>query len=155
LKGVAARKLPGTTLKNATGATVYTPPQDPSKIVMLMRDLEHFINDPEQFNADPLIKMALIHHQFESIHPFYDGNGRSGRIEKVGRSNYYINTRLKASCCARSLWDERKTRDEHPDQQADVLRALSIQRVSLCIRLGIHDTTIRFGPCPHTPGTLQ
>lgn len=48
-----------------------------------MRDLEQFINEPDIFDADPLIKMALIHHQFESIHPFYDGNGRTGRIINV------------------------------------------------------------------------
>jgi Fic family protein len=48
-----------------------------------MRDLERFINDPTVFAVDPLIKMALIHHQFESIHPFYDGNGRTGRILNV------------------------------------------------------------------------
>ena len=44
-------------------------------MVALMSDLERFINDAELFDVDPLIKMALIHHQFESIHPFYDGNG--------------------------------------------------------------------------------
>jgi Fic family protein len=48
-----------------------------------MADLERFINDASLFDADPLIKMALIHHQFESIHPFYDGNGRTGRILNV------------------------------------------------------------------------
>lgn len=48
-----------------------------------MNELEHFINADETFDADPLIKMALIHHQFESIHPFYDGNGRTGRIINV------------------------------------------------------------------------
>lgn len=77
------RKLPGTSLKNGAGQTVYTPPQDPNDIIALMRDLERFINDDERFAADPLIKMALIHHQFESIHPFYDGNGRTGRIINV------------------------------------------------------------------------
>ena len=77
------RKLPGTALKNGAGATVYTPPQDPATIIKLMRDLERFINDDAAFDADPLIKMALIHHQFESIHPFYDGNGRTGRIINV------------------------------------------------------------------------
>jgi Fic family protein len=80
------RKLPGTALKNGAGETVYTPPQDPESIVALMRDLERFINDDgdgEIFAADPLIKMVLIHHQFESIHPFYDGNGRTGRILNV------------------------------------------------------------------------
>ena len=77
------RKLPGTALKDGAGKTVYTPPQDPTEIVDLMRALERFINDADQFTADPLIKMALIHHQFESIHPFYDGNGRTGRILNV------------------------------------------------------------------------
>lgn len=77
------RRLPGTALKDGAGRTVYTPPQDPSAIVELMRDLERFINDDTLFDADPLIKMALIHHQFESIHPFYDGNGRTGRIVNV------------------------------------------------------------------------
>lgn len=77
------RKLPGTALKNNSGETVYAPPQDPNEIIALMRDLERFINDDALFSADPLIKMALIHHQFESIHPFYDGNGRTGRILNV------------------------------------------------------------------------
>ena len=77
------RKLPGTVLKTDRGETVYTPPQDPASVVALMRDLESFINDDSTFDADPLIKMALVHHQFESIHPFYDGNGRTGRIVNV------------------------------------------------------------------------
>ena len=77
------RKLPGTALKDGAGQTVYTPPQDPTAIADLMRDLERFINDSELFAVDPLIKMALVHHQFESIHPFYDGNGRTGRILNV------------------------------------------------------------------------
>ena len=77
------RKLPGTALKDGAGRPVYTPPQDPADIVALMRDLERFINDDSAFDADPLIKMALVHHQFESIHPFYDGNGRTGRIVNV------------------------------------------------------------------------
>ena len=77
------RKLPGTALKDGTGRTVYTPPQEPAEIARLMSELERFINDNDLFAADPLIKMALIHHQFESIHPFYDGNGRTGRIINV------------------------------------------------------------------------
>ena len=77
------RKLPGTALKDGAGQTVYTPQQDPAEIVALMRDLERFLNEADLFDADPLIKMALIHHQFESIHPFYDGNGRTGRIVNV------------------------------------------------------------------------
>jgi Fic family protein len=77
------RKLPGTALKDGAGRTVYTPPQDPAEITALMTGLERFINTPDLFDADPLVKMALIHHQFESIHPFYDGNGRTGRIINV------------------------------------------------------------------------
>ena len=77
------RKVPGTSLKDSAGRTVYTPPQDANEVAALMHDLERFINDDALFDADPLIKMALIHHQFESIHPFYDGNGRTGRIINV------------------------------------------------------------------------
>lgn len=78
------RKMPGTALKNAqTGETVYLPPQDPNEILSLMTNLEQFINDPELSDYDPLVKMAIIHFQFESIHPFYDGNGRTGRILNI------------------------------------------------------------------------
>ncbi|PKP51401.1 MAG: addiction module protein [Bacteroidetes bacterium HGW-Bacteroidetes-12] len=78
------RKLPGTALKNAvTGETIYTPPQNYEEILRLMANLEQYINDPEMQNCDPLIKMAIIHFQFESIHPFYDGNGRTGRIINI------------------------------------------------------------------------
>lgn len=77
------RKLPGTALKSGSGHTVYTPPKHPTDIEALMADLERFINDDTLFDVDPLIKMALLHHQFESIHPFYDGNGRTGRIINV------------------------------------------------------------------------
>lgn len=75
------RKLPGTVLKNnQTGEVVYSPPQDEQQVRSLMNNLEQFINDDSLSNSDSLIKMAIIHHQFESIHPFYDGNGRTGRI---------------------------------------------------------------------------
>ena len=77
------RRVPGTTLKDGAGRVVYTPPQDAGRVEAHMRDLERFINDDAAFEADPLVKMALIHHQFESIHPFYDGNGRTGRILNV------------------------------------------------------------------------
>ena len=78
------RKLPGTTLKNAaTGEIIYTPPQDYEEIINLMANLEKYINDSEMQDIDPLIKMAIIHFQFESIHPFYDGNGRTGRIINI------------------------------------------------------------------------
>lgn len=78
------RKLPGTALKNAaTGETIYTPPQDYEEIMRLMANLERYINDSSLQDCDPLIKMAIIHFQFESIHPFYDGNGRTGRIINI------------------------------------------------------------------------
>jgi Fic family protein len=78
------RKLPGTALKNAqTGEIVYLPPQDHNEILELMSNLEQFINRPELSDLDPLVKMAVIHFQFESIHPFYDGNGRTGRIINI------------------------------------------------------------------------
>ena len=78
------RKVPGTALKNATtGETVYTPPQDYETILDLMTNLEQYINDESMSEFDTLVKMAIIHYQFESIHPFYDGNGRTGRIINV------------------------------------------------------------------------
>ncbi len=78
------RKLPGTTLKNtATGETIYMPPQEYEEILSLMANLEQYINDSEMQDCDQLIKMAVIHFQFESIHPFYDGNGRTGRIINI------------------------------------------------------------------------
>jgi Fic family protein len=77
----AIRRLPGTILKNQqTGEVVYTPPQDYEVILNLMTNLEQFINNDELADWDYLVKMAIIHFQFESIHPFYDGNGRTGRI---------------------------------------------------------------------------
>lgn len=78
------RKLPGTELKNQqTGEIVYTPPQDPKNIEDLMSNLVSFINDTSESNLDSLVRMAIIHFQFESIHPFYDGNGRTGRIINI------------------------------------------------------------------------
>ena len=78
------RTTPGTQLKRSSdGAVIYTRPQDGQRIVELMSNLEPFINDDELCPIDPLVKMAIIHHQFESIHPFYDGNGRTGRIVNI------------------------------------------------------------------------
>lgn len=78
------RKLQGTDLKNQqTGEVIYTPPQDPSQIDMLMGNLVDYLNDDKLSDCDPLVKMAIIHFQFESIHPFYDGNGRTGRILNI------------------------------------------------------------------------
>ena len=73
------RKMPGTVLKNqTTGVVVYAPPQDAVLIEKLMSELVEFIHADDEL--DPLLRMAIAHHQFESIHPFYDGNGRTGRI---------------------------------------------------------------------------
>ena len=65
----------------ATGEVVFTPPQDYETIQELLDNLESYIN--EENEIDPLINMAIIHYQFESIHPFYDGNGRTGRIINI------------------------------------------------------------------------
>lgn len=71
------RKTPGTALVNdATGETVYTPPQDAEILTRLMANLSEYLNK----RAASLTDMAVLHYQFESIHPFYDGNGRTGRI---------------------------------------------------------------------------
>lgn len=76
------RKVPGTNLMNdRTGEVIYTPPDNESIIRDLLQDLENYINIDDEI--DSLIKMAIIHYQFESIHPFYDGNGRTGRIINV------------------------------------------------------------------------
>lgn len=76
------RKLPGTVIMNdATKEIVHTPPQNEIEIRSYLKNLEEYINHDS--NYDPLLNMALIHFQFESIHPFYDGNGRTGRILNI------------------------------------------------------------------------
>lgn len=78
------RTQAGTKLMNdQTGEIIYLPPQDPELIHAHMKNLEAYINDQEMSDWDPLVKMAVIHHQFESIHPFFDGNGRAGRILNI------------------------------------------------------------------------
>ena len=75
------RKLPGTKLKNEkTGEVVYEPPQDAVEVERLMDNFVAYLNRNEPGDPDPLVRMAVLHYQFESIHPFYDGNGRTGRI---------------------------------------------------------------------------
>lgn len=75
------RVAPGTVILNTfTGEVLHVPPQDPAEIVRTMGDLERFANDDGLSSLDPLVKMAVLHHQFESVHPFADGNGRVGRI---------------------------------------------------------------------------
>ncbi len=76
------RRTPGTRILNSkTGETVYTPPEGEETIRGKLKDLERYIHAPS--GVDPLIRMALIHYQFEAIHPFADGNGRTGRIINV------------------------------------------------------------------------
>ncbi|MEZ0541861.1 Fic family protein [Fibrella arboris] len=77
----AIRQTPGTNLRNAaTGAVMYTPPCCEDVVRQKLSALEQFINEESTDGLDPLIKLALIHYQFEAIHPFLDGNGRTGRI---------------------------------------------------------------------------
>ena len=75
------RKLPGTALEGPSKKIVYVPPQNAADIEAHMARLETYINEDSQL--DPLVRMAIIHHQFESIHPFPDGNGRVGRMLNV------------------------------------------------------------------------
>ncbi len=78
------REWPGTVLKNPqTEEVVYTPPQSHDLILELLSNFECYVNDADFHNIDSLIKMPIIHYQFESIHPFYDGNGRTGRLLNI------------------------------------------------------------------------
>ena len=72
------RAVPGTALKNDLGEVIYTPPEGERRIRELLGNLEQFIHAED--DLDPLVKMAVLHYQFEAIHPFPDGNGRTGRI---------------------------------------------------------------------------
>jgi Fic family protein len=73
------RRVPGTTLANAsTGEIIYTPPEGESRLRELLADWERFLSEPSP--VDPLIRLAAAHYQFEAIHPFTDGNGRTGRV---------------------------------------------------------------------------
>lgn len=119
------RTQSGTMLKNAsTGVISHIPPQNSADIIRLMTNLEKYIND-DLDDLDPLIKLAIIHYQFETIHPFYDGNGRTGRIINVlylvykglldlpilYLSAYIINNKtqyykLLQSVSEESTWDE-------------------------------------------------
>ncbi len=77
------RAIPGTVLKNdKTGEIIYTPPQEKDEILDLMSNFLEYFNET-QTDVSPLINMAVLHYQFESIHPFYDGNGRTGRILNI------------------------------------------------------------------------
>lgn len=75
---LGVRRVPGTSLKNALGEVIYTPPEGEAVIRDKLSNLEQFIHAED--GIDPLVKMAVMHYQFEAIHPFEDGNGRTGRI---------------------------------------------------------------------------
>ncbi|MBC8314771.1 MAG: Fic family protein [Bacteroidales bacterium] len=82
-KKAGIRSTPGTVLKNdKTGEVVYTPPQDKAEILDLLTNFIDHFNQIEN-DLSPLINLAILHYQFESIHPFYDGNGRTGRILNI------------------------------------------------------------------------
>ena len=81
IRGVDAgiRSTPGTALANeATGEVIYTPPETESRLRDLLADWERYLHGHEE--TDPLVRMAVAHYQFEAIHPFADGNGRTGRV---------------------------------------------------------------------------
>ncbi|WP_086318815.1 Fic family protein [Campylobacter devanensis] len=90
-KNKAGFRTSAVTLQNSKQEIVYAPPKTGDEVEHYMSNLEQFINNPELSDLDPLIKLAIIHHQFESIHPFYDGNGRTGRIISV---LYLVQNRL-------------------------------------------------------------
>lgn len=70
-------------LKNqSTGEVVYTPPQGQTRVLKLLNNLQDFIHTPSNL-LDPLIRLAVFHYQFEAIHPFPDGNGRTGRVLNI------------------------------------------------------------------------
>ena len=82
-RGMEIRKVPGTTIANTTtGETIYTPPDGEAHLRELLGNWERFIHD-DQSSLDPLVVMAVAHYQFEAIHPFLDGNGRTGRILNI------------------------------------------------------------------------
>lgn len=80
-KNIGIRRVPGTKIANSKGETIYTPPVGESVIRNKLSNLEKFIHTEDEI--DPLIKLAALHYQFEAIHPFVDGNGRTGRIINI------------------------------------------------------------------------
>mgnify|MGYP002639056387 CR=1 FL=1 len=132
------RKLPGTVIKNMdTGEIVHTPPQSEFEIRELLKNLEDYINGENIY--DPLIQLALIHFQFESIHPFYDGNGRTGRILNI----LYLVEQKKIK---QPILYLSKYIIENKNQYYDLLRLCNeeienITKFVIYILKGIHDTS--------------
>lgn len=117
------RNTPGTTLRNIKGEVIYTPPSGEMIIRAKLENLEKFIN--EDSTLDPLIKMAILHYQFEAIHPFSDGNGRTGRIllllylkisglldtPAIYLSEYIITNKVKYYRCLRDVTEKNEWED--------------------------------------------
>jgi Fic family protein len=117
------RNTPGTTLSNTQGEVIYTPPSGEQIIREKLANLEKFINDDE--TIDPLIKMAILHYQFEAIHPFSDGNGRTGRIllllylkisglldtPAIYLSEYIIKNKIEYYRCLRDVTEKNEWED--------------------------------------------
>jgi len=132
------RKTPGTTLSNTRGEVIYTPPAGETVIREKLSNLEKFINENE--SLDPLIKMALMHYQFEAIHPFSDGNGRTGRIllllylklsglldtPAIYLSEYIIKNKAEYYKCLRGV-TERKDWENYVLYMLDMIEETSIK----------------------------
>ena len=117
------RNTPGTTLSNTQGEVIYTPPSGEQIIREKLANLEKFINEDE--SLDPLIKMAILHYQFEAIHPFSDGNGRTGRIllllylklsglldtPAIYLSEYIIKNKIEYYRCLRDVTEKKEWED--------------------------------------------
>lgn len=117
------RNTPGTTLSNTTGKIIYTPPSGEPIIREKLANLEKFINEND--TLDPLIKMAILHYQFEAIHPFSDGNGRTGRIllllylklsglldtPAIYLSEYIIKNKVEYYRCLREVTEKKEWED--------------------------------------------
>lgn len=80
-KNIGIRRVPGTKIANSKGEVIYTPPEGEAVIREKLSNLEKFMHAED--GIDPLIKLAVLHYQFEAIHPFADGNGRTGRIINI------------------------------------------------------------------------
>jgi Fic family protein len=117
------RNTPGTTLSNIKGEVIYTPPSGERIIREKLANLEKFINEDD--TIDPLIKMAILHYQFEAIHPFSDGNGRTGRIllllylklsglldtPAIYLSEYIIKNKVEYYRCLRDVTEKNEWED--------------------------------------------
>jgi len=117
------RNTPGTTLSNTLGEVIYTPPSGEQIIREKLANLEKFINEDD--TIDPLIKMAILHYQFEAIHPFVDGNGRTGRIlillylkisclldtPAIYLSEYIIKNKIEYYRCLRDVTEKNNWED--------------------------------------------